>query len=697
MSIFGALYSSVSGLEAQSTAISIISDNISNVNTTGYKAGAAYFDTLVTNSGPGVAYSPGGVRAQDIQGVTQQGLVQSTSSPLDTAISGNGFFVVANGTGADSSVSYTRAGSFHTDSLGNFVNPAGFYLQAWPLDANGNIPSNSASLSSLETVNIGSASGAATPTSDVEAGINLNSGESIFLGAGATGKPGADGTNEQNSGIIGTDIMVPNANIKTGDGLSVDVNGTNTYNFTYGGFATSSDIAATPILGAGNENTAFSSGVSNGDTFTITNSGDPTNPLTFTFVTGSPNTANGQFDNLATLAQAINSATGLTARVATVGAKTQLYVGSQNANEGLTFTAGAGSTANFPTALGLTTFSAAAAGVNRFSSMTGLSALMNNDTNDNVTSAMISATSTTASIQINNANPLTNIQFANINNGGSSNFLKELGITSSVIPPTYDSSSTSATSMASGNITPDFQRNVTIYDSLGAAHQVTIGFLKTGTNQWRSEIYTTDPTDEANGNPQIAAGEIEFNSDGSLASIDSSLTTGIPSLSWPDGGTSASLSFDFGTPGQIGVGKTDGLSQFAGSYNVNFLNQNGSSSGLLDSVSIDNSGYVIANYSNGQTQKLYQIPLATFADPDGLTSENGNAYTQSFSSGEVNLKTSGTNGAGSISPSSLEGSTTDLSTELTNMIVAQRAYEASSKVITTADQLLSDLNQAITG
>src|SRR5262249_5176771 len=137
MSIFGALYSSVSGLEAQSTAISIISDNISNVNTTGYKAGSAYFDTLVTNSGPGVAYSPGGVRSQDIQGVTQQGLVQSTSSPLDTAISGNGFFVVSNGTDPNASIAYTRAGSFHTDSLGNFVNPAGFYLKAWPLDSNG--------------------------------------------------------------------------------------------------------------------------------------------------------------------------------------------------------------------------------------------------------------------------------------------------------------------------------------------------------------------------------------------------------------------------------------------------------------------------------------------------------------------------------------------------------------------------------
>ena len=695
MSIFGSLYSSVSGIEAQSTAISIISDNIANVNTTGYKAGSAYFDTLVTNSGAGVAYSSGGVRAQNKARVDHQGLVQSTSSPLDIAISGGGFFVVQNGATAatNPTTSYTRAGSFYADSLGYFVNPAGLYLKAWPLDIDGKIPNASASLSSLETVNIGSASGNAKATSTVRAGVNLDSGEKIFLGAGATGKPGADGVNLQNSAVVASSILVPNANLIQGDDVRVTVNGASSYNFRYGGIKPSSDIAAAPILGANNATDTFAGAAAN-DTFKITRTGDATNPLTFKFVTSSPNTAIGEFNNLSTLATAINQATGMSARVQTVGGTVKLYVAADDAREGLTFAQGAGSSVNFATALGFgTPLAAAAAGVNRFATMEGLSKLVNSQTNNNVSSTLISANSNTASIQINNTEPLTTIQFANVSNGGSSDILKELGIVSTAIAPTYDGSAVSQTSMASGNIIPAFQRNVAIYDSLGQAHQVNIGFIKTGNNNWRAEIYTTDPLDKANGNAQIASGKVVFNTDGSLASVDSSLTDGIPALTWSNGATSDALAFDFGTSGQIGTGKTDGLRQFSQNYNVDFLTQNGSSAGLLDSVSIDSNGFIIANFSNGQTQKLYKIPLADFSNPNGLIAKNGNAYIQSFDSGEVNLKESGASGAGTISPGSLEGSNTELSTELTNMIVAQRAYQASAKVITTASQLLEDLNR----
>lgn len=697
MSIFGSLYSSVSGIEAQSTAISIIADNIANVNTVGYKAGSAYFDTLVTNSGAGTAYSSGGVRAQNKARVNQQGLVQSTSSPLDIAISGNGFFVVQNArTSANNpTISYTRAGSFHADSLGYFVNPAGLYLKAWPLDINGNIPNASASLSSLETVNIGSASGNAKATTTVSVGINLNAAEKIFLGAGATGKPGADGTNLQNQAILGKSIMIPNANLEAGDSLRATVNASTAYTFTYGGFEASGPVASgTPVLGATNANDPFSS-AAQGDTFTITRSGDSSNPLTFKYVTSSPNTAIGEFSNLATLATAINQASGMTARVNTSAGASTLYVSAQDAREGLTFAQGSGATVNFPTALGLANVAAASGGVNRWNSMEGLANLVNTQTSNNVTATMIATNSNTASIQINNSEPLTVIQFTNVDDGSgiASNFLAEMGLTTGVIQPTYDGSSSSLTSMASGNVTPAFQRNVTIYDSLGQAHQVNVGFIKTSNNNWRAEIYTLDANDTANGGTQIASGKITFNTDGSLASIDSSLTDGIPALTWSNGATSDALSFDFGTAGQIGTGKTDGLRQFSGAYNVDFLTQNGSSAGLLDSVSIDPDGFIIANFSNGQTQKLYKIPLADFSNPNGLIAKNGNSYIQSFESGEVNLKESGSSGAGTISPGSLEGSNTELSTELTSMIVAQRAYQASAKVITTASQLLEDLNR----
>ena len=136
------------------------------------------------------------------------------------------------------------------------------------------------------------------------------------------------------------------------------------------------------------------------------------------------------------------------------------------------------------------------------------------------------------------------------------------------------------------------------------------------------------------------------------------------------------------------------MRQFAGFYNNYFVNQNGVGAGLLDSVSIDSEGFVVANFNNGDTQKLYKIPLAKFANPDGMLAKNGNIFIQTINSGEVNLKSPGEGGVGTLSPSSLEASNTELSEELTDMIVAQRAYQASSKVITTTDELLDDLNRA---
>ncbi len=120
------------------------------------------------------------------------------------------------------------------------------------------------------------------------------------------------------------------------------------------------------------------------------------------------------------------------------------------------------------------------------------------------------------------------------------------------------------------------------------------------------------------------------------------------------------------------------------------MSQNGTPVGQLTGVSIDSSGNIIASYNNGQTQKLYKIPLAEFTDPDQLQSITGNAFAQSSASGEVNLKQAGQSGVGAISSGALEQSNVELANQLTDMIVAQRAYQANTKVIQTADTLLDD-------
>lgn len=135
MSLFGALRTGVSGLGAQSSAMSIISDNIANVNTVGYKSSSATFSTLVTKQVSSSQYTSGGVHCRTRAGVDIQGLLSSTSYSTDLGIAGNGFFVTTQTSKPDVEDlwSYTRVGNFSIDSEGYLRNDNGYYLQAWPL------------------------------------------------------------------------------------------------------------------------------------------------------------------------------------------------------------------------------------------------------------------------------------------------------------------------------------------------------------------------------------------------------------------------------------------------------------------------------------------------------------------------------------------------------------------------------------
>jgi flagellar hook protein FlgE len=134
-----------------------------------------------------------------------------------------------------------------------------------------------------------------------------------------------------------------------------------------------------------------------------------------------------------------------------------------------------------------------------------------------------------------------------------------------------------------------------------------------------------------------------------------------------------------------------GLSQFAAVSSVSGITTNGTAFGGVSGVSINDKGIVTAVYNNGTTRTLAQVAIATFPNSDGLNAVNGDAYQVSTNSGAFTLKTSGTAGAGTISPSSLEASTVDLSSEFTGLITTQEAYSASSKIITTADQMIQQL------
>ncbi len=174
MSVFSALVTGVSGLNAQSQALATISDNIANVNTVGYKRVITRFSTLVTQSNARV-HSPGGVSSNPMHLTTAQGLLQATGGETDIGIEGAGFFVVNKSSvpAVGDEYLFTRAGQFTPDSEGYLKNTAGMYLQGWGLDANGNLPTNTSNVTTLTTINLSNITGAARATTAVSMGMNL--------------------------------------------------------------------------------------------------------------------------------------------------------------------------------------------------------------------------------------------------------------------------------------------------------------------------------------------------------------------------------------------------------------------------------------------------------------------------------------------------------------------------------------------
>ncbi|MGH1455690.1 MAG: flagellar hook protein FlgE [Alphaproteobacteria bacterium] len=179
MGLFGALFTGVSALSAQSQNTAIISNNIANVNTTGFKRSEAAFFSLVTTEGNSNRYSPGTVTANRIQRVDQQGPITQSASGTDASISGKGFFAVKRDSD-DSSLTeylYTRNGQFSEDAQGFLRNSAGFYLYGWPIDQAGELPANQGDLTSLTPIDVAFLGGLTRPTNTAELSVNLDAAE----------------------------------------------------------------------------------------------------------------------------------------------------------------------------------------------------------------------------------------------------------------------------------------------------------------------------------------------------------------------------------------------------------------------------------------------------------------------------------------------------------------------------------------
>lgn len=232
-----------------------------------------------------------------------------------------------------------------------------------------------------------------------------------------------------------------------------------------------------------------------------------------------------------------------------------------------------------------------------------------------------------------------------------------------------------------------YAQTIEIYDSLGNKHEMQVQFTKVANNQWSWRAVVPEPAEFVGTTPQrpniIEDGSVTFGENGELLGFNPSTIQFKPNNG---AATPQNVSFDFGTSGGF-----DGLTSTAAESYSNSMTGNGYASGTLSDYYFDATGTMIGIFNNGQNLALAQVAVATFANYEGLQESGSNLYSESPNSGQATIGAAGTGGRAGIEASKLEMSNTDLSRGLTQLIVVQRGFQASSKSITTSDQVLNTL------
>jgi len=237
---------------------------------------------------------------------------------------------------------------------------------------------------------------------------------------------------------------------------------------------------------------------------------------------------------------------------------------------------------------------------------------------------------------------------------------------------------------------------VPVYDSLGTAHNLQLTWTQSTASTWTLSIAQSS-TSPSLGSVTVAFGAAGDPAapEGTIGAVTASSGALTGSTFSAGGKASVGITADFGLGPQaitLGLGTfggTDGVTQFAGTDSkLISLTQNGVKPGSFSSVSMKSTGDVIVNYDNGQSRVVARVPVVTFPNADALQRQDGQAFTATKESGDGRTMQAGSNGAGELVTSSVEGSNVDIASEFTKLIVAQRAYSANTKMVTTADDLL---------
>ncbi len=732
MSILGSMRSGVAGLAAQSNAFSAISDNISNLSTVGYKQTDTAFKTLVTKQTSTSAYSSGGVQSVSRQEISTQGLLSSSASSTDLAISGNGYFVVNQSANPGNSDmwAYTRAGSFTKDTNGYLRNAGGFYAQAWSLlpwngspdasvvniqginymkayyDENGQIfyiNDNIIDSNNLKPINLATIGGTATSTTQLSMGANLPAAS-------------LNGANQKLSALIYDSLG-------NASNLSVDYTKIGSNSWGMGISIPSGAASLTLTNGADNNSVYYAAGQleftsipTNGAQVSITDATMPDKTYVFEFV---DDVASYTGDNIAVS----NKVPSVSEAVTNL-----LEAMRENVPSGDRFTA-ANNSIKIVQSLG-----GGALTIDASKMLASIQSAVNpNETTGIPTgifdiAALDKATKNCAAITFTAENAAAYVGHPFIIGGKYFKFVEgQAGTGDGESEDTALQISVDGATDAAGNFHPEVLveqlynvvtanvANSECYHASGKTLEIeptntsadiaidlsglgnVSGEIRDGEKGWvsastdavMSNTFRLADQTEQRGS-QVPA--IMFNADGTPKSF------GVTDLNvvWSNGAKNMNVVAGNSVRISMGnVGTNDGFTQLSGDFTTSYIKQDGAKFGNYSGVNVDENGIVTAIFDNGETRPIAMMPLATFSNPNGMTSLTGNVWIASDESGAAMLRQASSNGAGEITSYSLEESTVDLANELSNMVVVQRAYSASTKIITTADEMLDELTRMI--
>jgi flagellar hook protein FlgE len=750
MSILGAMFTAVSGVNAQSRSLGHISDNIANSQTTGYKKVDTRFETLITVSNANL-HAPGGVIASPAFANNVQGNITQTQDNTNLAITGNGFFVVsrasnqtATQTTFDALRYYTRAGDFEVNRDGYLVNNGDYYLNGWQVDPETGVPDTSV----VAPIHIEQVIDEPTPTAQIDFVGNLPANSDV------NPNPPLSPTSVQVFDALGNPHNVSLVWTKRADNLwKLDIQADD---------STLDPVAGT-ISGV-NDQTAATANlqpnvapVAQVNTVTLPAGGiPPQRTISLTIGSSSvsvtsPSTGWTATQAASALAAAINGNAGMSAAVTGTNVVGNTFdIVADVAGTPFTATlAGNGSgqvdDVTIPAAL-------AGAGDSSTITINGTPITVNGPlaSAQAVRDALVSAINANATVNgaVTAISDPANVDHLFVQSDtGLGTFTIAFGGTSA---PTSTSSGPIASAVSTPNVAPVAQTDtLTLGGQVGPGE---IGDTYTLTINSQSIAYVADGTETSLSDlANRFAAQINSNSGlgvtataaGGTISL-TAINAGVPFTSsavatngtvpgfidvqfgqTPDtAGKLVALSNQFnpsgnaavpvlqteGQPAQVsfqvnyGLGaqtvsldlgqfqQTGGVTQFAGdNIDVTRLTQDGVPQGLLKDVRIRDNGDVELQYDNGRSRIFFRVPIAQFNDPNALQREVAQGFTETFDSGAVRIGNAGDNGAGTLRGAALEGSNVDIAEEFSKMIITQRSFSANTRVITTADEMLADI------